>query len=93
MSFVGIRANIEDLIAQTRMRWYGHVLCLRIEKQIKEVLDLEKKGKHTNSKNTKNRQLVQKVMGKVWEKISEKFSKLKTSSSFVSKTKELAVKR
>ena len=50
---MGISANIEDLIGQNCMQWYEHVLCPRIKKQIKESLDLEKKGKQQKKRPSK----------------------------------------
>ena len=42
---LGVVVKIEGMIIQTRLRWYGHVMCGDISSKIDEVLELEITGK------------------------------------------------
>ena len=42
---MGVVVKIEEMIIQSHMRWYGHVIHQDINSQIREVMDLEIIGK------------------------------------------------
>ena len=42
---VGVVMNIEDMITQSHLWWYGHVTRQDINSQIREVMELEITGK------------------------------------------------
>ena len=42
---VGVVVKIEDMIIQSRLRWYRHVMRGDINSQIREVMEAEKIGK------------------------------------------------
>ena len=42
---VGVVVEIEDMIIQSHLQWYGHVLHGDINFQIREVMELEITGK------------------------------------------------
>ena len=42
---MGVVVNIEDMIIQSRLWWYGHVMHGDINSQIREVMEVEKTGK------------------------------------------------
>ena len=42
---VGVVVKIEDMIIQSRLRWYGHVMHEAINSQIHEVMEVEITGK------------------------------------------------
>ena len=41
---VGVAVKIEDMIIQSRLRWYGHVMHVDINSQIREVMEVEITG-------------------------------------------------
>ena len=47
---MGVVVNIEDMIIQSHLRWYGHVIRRDINSQIREILELEMTGKRKNSR-------------------------------------------
>ena len=42
---VGVVVKMEDMITQSRLRWYGHVMRGDINSQIREVMEVEITGK------------------------------------------------
>ena len=42
---VGVAVKIEDIIIQSRLRWYGHVMHREIDSEIREVVEVEITGK------------------------------------------------
>ena len=42
---VGVAVKIEDMIIQSYLQWYGHVICQDINSQIHEVMELEITGR------------------------------------------------
>ena len=42
---VGVAVKIEDMIIQSRIGWYGHVMRADINSQINEVMEVEITGK------------------------------------------------
>ena len=51
---VGVVVKIEDLIIQSRLRWYGHVMCGDINSQIHEVMEVEITGKRKKGRPRKS---------------------------------------
>ena len=52
---VGVFLKIEDMIIQSCLRWYRHVMCRDINSQIHEVMEVEitGKGRRVNQGNLK----------------------------------------
>ena len=52
---VGVFLKIEDMIIQSCLRWYRHVMCRDINSQIQEVMEVEitGKGRRVNQGNLK----------------------------------------
>ena len=59
---VGLVVKIEDLIIQSRLRWYGHVMHGDINSQIREVMEVEITGKRKKGRPSKS-----------WEECNEGF--------------------
>ena len=38
---VGVITKIKDMVIQSHLQWYGHVICQDINCQIQEVMELE----------------------------------------------------
>ena len=51
---VGVVVKIEDMIIQSRLRWYGHVMCGDINSQIREVMELEINGETKKGQTRKS---------------------------------------
>ena len=47
---VGVVAKIEDMIIQSHLEWYVHVIHQDINSQIREVMELEITGKKNKSR-------------------------------------------
>ena len=47
---MGVVVKVEDMIIQSHLRWYGHVIRRDINSQIREVLELEMIGKRKNGR-------------------------------------------
>ena len=52
---IGVFLKIEDMIIQSCLRWYRHVMCRDINSQIHEVMEVEitGKGRRVNQGNLK----------------------------------------
>ena len=50
---VGAFVKLEDMIIQSCLRWYGHVICRDINSQIREVMMLEMIGKRNKGRPRK----------------------------------------
>ena len=52
---IGVFLKIEDMIIQSCLRWYRHVMCRDINSQIHEVMEVEitGKGRRANQGNLK----------------------------------------
>ena len=51
---VGVFVNIEHMIIQSRLGWYGHVIRRGINFQIREVMELEITGKRKKGRPRKS---------------------------------------
>ena len=51
---VGVVVKIEDMIIQSCLWWYGHVICRDINSQIHEVIKLEITGKRKKGQPRKS---------------------------------------
>ena len=51
---VGFVVKIEDMIIQSCLWWYGHVICRDIISQICEVMELEITGNRKNGRPRKS---------------------------------------
>ena len=51
---VGVVVKTEDLIIQSRLRWYGHVMRGDINFQISEVMEIEITGKRKKGRSSKS---------------------------------------
>ena len=51
---VGVVVKIEDMIIQSCLWWYGHVICRDINSQIHEVIKLEITGKRKKGRPRKS---------------------------------------
>ena len=51
---VGVVVKIEDMIIQSRLRWYGHVMRGDINSQISEVIEVEITGKRMSGRPRKS---------------------------------------
>ena len=50
----GVAVKTEDMIIQSRLRWYGHVMRGDISSQIREVMEVEIAGKRKNGRPRKS---------------------------------------
>ena len=50
---VGVEVKIEDMIIQSRLRWYGHLMRGDINSQIRKVTEVETNGKRKKVRPTK----------------------------------------
>ena len=50
---VGVVVKIEDMIIQSRLRWYGHLMRGDINSQIRKVTEVETNGKRKKVRPTK----------------------------------------
>ena len=50
---VNVIVKIEDIIIQSHLRWYGHVMRGDINSKIREVMDLEITGKRKKGRPRK----------------------------------------
>ena len=50
---VGVVVKIEDII-QTRLQWYGHIMCGDINWQIRKVMEVEITGKRKKGRPRKS---------------------------------------
>ena len=50
---VNVIVKIEDIIIQSHLRWYGHVMRGDINSEIREVMDLEITGKRKKGRPRK----------------------------------------
>ena len=46
----GVAVKTEDMIIQSRLRWYGHVMRGNISSQIREVMEVKITGKRKNGR-------------------------------------------
>ena len=51
---VRVAVKIEDMIIQSRLRWYGHVMRRNINSQIREVMEVEITGKRKKGRPRKS---------------------------------------
>ena len=51
---VGVVVKIEDMIIQSRLRWYVHVMRGDINSQIREVIEVELAGKRKKGRPRKS---------------------------------------
>ena len=51
---VGVAVKIKDLVIQSRLRWYGHVMCRDISSQTREVMKVEITGKRKKGRRRKS---------------------------------------
>ena len=51
---MGVVVKIEDMIIQSRLRWYGHNMCGEINSQIREVVELEITGNRKKGRPRKS---------------------------------------
>ena len=51
---VGVVVKIEDMIIQSRLRWYGHVMRGDTNSQIREVMEVEMIGKKKKGRPRKS---------------------------------------
>ena len=51
---VGVVVKIEDMIIQSCLWWYGHVICRDMNSQIREVMELEITGKRKKGQPRKS---------------------------------------
>ena len=51
---MGVIVKIEDMIIPSPQWWYGHVICLDINSQIGEVMELEITGKRKKGRPRKS---------------------------------------
>ena len=51
---VGVVVKIEEMIVQSRLRWYGHVMRGDISYQICEVMEVEITGKRKKGRSSKS---------------------------------------
>ena len=51
---VGVVVKIEDMVTESRLRWYGHVMCGDINSQIREDLEVEITGKRKKARPRKS---------------------------------------
>ena len=52
---VGVVVKIEDMIIQSHLQWYGHVMHGDINSQIHEVMEVEITGKNKKGRPRENR--------------------------------------
>ena len=64
MCAVGVVVKIEDMMIQSRLWWYGHVMRGDINSQIREVMEVEMLGKGS-TKETVGRVHKERFLGQV----------------------------
>ena len=60
---VSVVVKTEDMITQSRLRWYGHVMRGDINSQIRELMKVKITGKRTKGRQRKS---WEKCVKKVW---------------------------
>ena len=51
---MGVVVKIEDMIIQSRLRWFGYVMLADINYQIREVIEVEITGKRKKGRPRKS---------------------------------------
>ena len=51
---MGVVVKIQDMIIQSYLRWYGHIMCGDINSQIREVMEVEMTGERNKGQPRKS---------------------------------------